>query len=286
MQYPDNFLGLEKDEAIPYEECKVVLLPAPYEGTVSYGKGTSKGPAAIIEASKNLEVYEMDIDAEPWDAGLWTEEPLKPEQNPEKMMDSVYDAAKKHIDAGKFLVMLGGEHSLPYGTVKAYKEKYPDLSVLQLDAHTDLREEFDDMRFMHGTVMARIKEICPAVQVGIRSLSREEAERIKKEELQVFFAEDIHDNDDWMDKAIENLSGNVYITFDLDAFDPSIMPATGTPEPGGMHWYQTLNFLRKVFREKNVVGFDVVELAPIQGRHDCDFMAARLVQKMIGYKFC
>jgi len=268
-----------------YSKSRVIVFPVAYEGTVSYGKGASKGPAAIIEASKYLETYERDVDAEPWDAGIWTDKPLKPENSPDRMAEKVYNEAKKHIESGKFLVMLGGEHSLPYGTVKAFKEEYPDLSVLQFDAHTDLREELEGTRHSHGTVMARIRELCPAVQAGIRSLSLEESERIGKENLPVFFAEKMMDNDKWMDKALSKLSKNVYITFDVDALDPSIMPATGTPEPGGMLWYQTLKFLRKVFREKNVVGFDVVELAPIKGLHHCDFLCARLVQKMIGYKF-
>ncbi|MFO8016758.1 MAG: agmatinase [Candidatus Woesearchaeota archaeon] len=268
-----------------YEKSSIVVLPAPYEATVTYGKGASKGPAAIIEASKYLETYERDIDSEPNERGIWTAEPLKPQDSPEKTVESVYEEAKKHIEAGKFVVMLGGEHTLPYGTVKAYNGKYPDLSVLQFDAHTDLRDELEGMRYMHGTVMARIRELCPAVQVGIRSLSKEEADRIKREKLPVFFAEDMQDSDDWMDNAMAELSDNVYITFDVDAFDPSIIPATGTPEPGGMGWYQAIRFLRKVFEKKNVVGFDVVELAPIEGLHHCNFSTARLVQKMMGYKF-
>ncbi len=272
-------------EPFEYDKSWVVILPVPYEATVTYEKGASKGPSAIIEASRYLEFYEMDSGASPKDAGIWTAEPLKPAETPEKMVESVYNEAKKHIESGKFVVMLGGEHTLTFGTVKACKEKYPDLSVLQLDAHADLREEYNSMRLMHGTVMARIRELCPVVPAGIRSVGRKEAERIKKESLPVFFAEDIHDNDKWMDEAIAGLSDNVYITFDVDVLDPSVMPATGTPEPGGLGWHNVIRFLRKVFREKNVVGFDVVELAPKEGMHHCNFTAARLVQKMIGYKF-
>ncbi|PIN86638.1 agmatinase [Candidatus Woesearchaeota archaeon CG10_big_fil_rev_8_21_14_0_10_44_13] len=285
MRYPDNFLGMEEDWAKPYDKSKVVILPAPYEGTVSYGSGTAKGPSAILEASKQVELYDEELGREFYEIGIWTEDELKAEKTPEKMVDSVYDAAKKHVNAGKFLVMLGGEHSIPTGTVKAYKERYPKLSVLHFDAHADLREEYHDTKYSHAAVMSRVREICPAVQVGIRSLSKDEADKAKNNKYDIFWAKDIHDNEKWFDKAISKLSDDVYITFDIDVFDPSIMSSTGTPEPGGLSWYLVLDFLKEVFRKKNVVGFDLVELAPIEGRHDCDFLAARLVHKVIGYKF-
>ncbi|MFC1732647.1 agmatinase [candidate division KSB1 bacterium] len=285
MKFPDNFLGLEEDMAKSYEDSKVVILSLPYEGTVSYGTGTSKGPKAILEASKYVEVYDEEIEQEPYKAGIWTEEDTKLSDEPDKMVEEVYSAAKKHVSAGKFLVSLGGEHSVPNGIVKAFKEKYLNLSVLQFDAHADIREEYMGTKFSHAAIMSRVREMCPAVQVGIRSLSKEEAEKIEKDNYSIFWAKDIHDNDDWMGKAIDALSDDVYITFDIDAFDPSIMPATGTTEPGGLLWYQTLRFLKLVFEKKNVVGFDLVELAPIKDRPDCDFMAAKLVHKVIGYKF-
>lgn len=285
MKYPDNFLGLEEEQGKSYEECKAVILPVPYGGTVSYGKGTEKGPAAILDASKQVEFYDEDLKTEPYKIGIWTEDELNLGNDPENMVKAVYAAAKKHVGAGKFLVSLGGEHSIPTGIVKAYKEKYPKLSVLQFDAHADLREEYSGTKYSHAAVMSRIREMCPAVQVGIRAFSIEEAEKIKKSNYPVFLAKDIYDNEKWFDKAISKLSDDVYITFDIDVFDPSIMPATGTPEPGGLGWYPVLKFLKEIFRKKNVVGFDLVELAPIKERHDCDFLAARLVHKMIGYKF-
>ena len=285
MKYPDNFLGLEEEQCRPYKESKAVILPIPYEGTVSYGTGTSKGPSAILDASKQVELYDEELGKEPYNEGIWTEDELKPAKDPAKMVEQVYNAAKRHVSAGKFLVSLGGEHSIPTGIVKAYKEKYPKLSVLQFDAHGDLREEYSGTKFSHAAVMSRIREMCPAVQVGIRAFSKEEAEKIRKNKYPVFLAKDIYNDEKWFDSAIKGLSNDVYITFDIDAFDPSIMPATGTPEPGGLQWYPVLKFLRKVFKEKNVVGFDLVELAPIEGRHDCDFLAARLVHKIIGYKF-
>ena len=286
MKYPDNFLGLEEEQCRPYKESKVVILPIPYEGTVSYGTGTSKGPSAILDASKQVELYDEELGKEPYNEGIWTEDELKPAKDPAKMVEQVYNAAKRHVSAGKFLVSLGGEHSIPTGIVKAYKEKYPKLSVLQFDAHADLREEYSGTKYSHAAIMSRIIEIgCLPVQVGIRSLSKEEANKIENEAYNIFFAKDIYNNERWFKEAISKLSNDVYITFDIDAFDPSIMPATGTPEPGGLQWYPVLKFLRKVFKEKNVVGFDLVELAPIKERHDCDFLAARLVHKIIGYKF-
>ncbi|HLC99030.1 MAG TPA: agmatinase, partial [Candidatus Nanoarchaeia archaeon] len=282
MKYPDNFLGLEEEQCRPYKESKVVILPIPYEGTVSYGTGTSKGPSAILEASKQVELYDEEMGREPYNEGIWTEDGLKPAKDPAKMVEQVYNAAKKHVQAGKFLVSLGGEHSIPIGIVKAYKEKYPKLSVLQFDAHGDLREEYSGTKYSHAAIMSRVREMCPAVQVGIRAFSKEEAEKIKKNKYPIFLAKDIYNDEKWFDSAIKGLSNDVYITFDIDAFDPSIMPATGTPEPGGLQWYPVLKFLRKVFKEKNVVGFDLVELAPIKERHDCDFLAARLVHKIIG----
>ncbi|MBU0536427.1 MAG: agmatinase [Nanoarchaeota archaeon] len=285
MKFPDNFLGLEHDMAKSYKDSKVVIISLPYEGTVSYGTGTSKGPEAILEASKQVEIYDEDVEDEPYKTGIWTAEPTELDADPSKMVEQVYAEAKKHVQAEKFLVSLGGEHSVPTGIVRAYKERYQNLSVLQFDAHSDLREDYQDTRFSHAAIMSRILEICPAVLIGIRSLSKGEAERIKKDNLNVYWAKDMQTSDAWMDEAISKLSDDVYITFDIDAFDPSIMPATGTPEPGGLQWYPVIRFLRKLFKEKNVVGFDLVELAPIKGRPDCDFLAARLVHKMIGYKF-
>ncbi len=289
MQYPPNFIGLEEDEAKSYEESKVVILPVPFDKTRAWVVGdrwkkmdSSKGPDAIITASRHIEFYDEEVDAEIADVGLWTEEELKTGDDPEKVAESVFLKIKKLIRDDKFPVMIGGEHSISSGAIKALKEKYDDLSVLQLDAHTDLRDSYTGTKFSHASVMARARELCPVVQVGIRSQDIEEKD-INKEN--VFYAKDIYDNDKWMDKAISKLSDNVYITFDLDAFDSSIMPSTGTPEPGGLLWYQTLKFLKKVFEKKNVAGFDVVELAPIDNLIAPDFLAAKLVYKMIGYRF-
>lgn len=268
--------------AADYKKSRFVILPVPYEGTVSYGKGTSKGPAAILKASKNLELYDEELCKDSYKSGIVSLEPLKSASNPEKMVENVEIACRRIIEDKKFPILLGGEHSISTGFCRALKKKYPNLSVLQLDAHADLRQKYDGTPYSHACIMARVREICPAVQVGIRSLSKEEAEWIKKDNLPIFWAKDIYNNDNWFDKAISKLSDNVFITIDVDIFDPSIMEATGTPEPGGLNWYQVVRFLKEVCKRKKIVGFDVVELAP-NGNNACDFSCAKLVYKMIGY---
>ena len=282
IKYPNNYGAIEEEEFYSYDKSRFVILPVAYEGTVSYGKGTSKGPSAVIKASQNMELYDEELDKENYKAGICTFKELKAADSPEKMVDEVEKASSEIIKDNKIPIMLGGEHSISTGLVRALKKKYSSLSVLQLDAHADLRQEYEGTPYSHASVMARVRELCPAVQVGIRSLSAEESEWIKKDNLPIFFAKDIHDNNDWIDKAVEKLSDNVFITIDLDVFDPSIMPATGTPEPGGLQWYQVIKFLKKVAEKKKVVGFDVVELAPTKD-HSCDFLAAKLVYKLIGY---
>jgi len=283
MEIPDNFLGLDV-EYPSYEDAKVVILPVAYEGTATYGKGASKGPRAIIEASKQVELYDREIGKNVCDIGIYTLGKVGIEETPEKMVENVYSSVKKEIDNNKFVVVLGGEHSITTGAVKAFKEKFSSLSVLQIDAHSDLRDEYEGSKFNHACVMRRIFDMkIPFVQIAIRSFCDEEAELIKKNDLKPFYAEDIYKNDKWMNDAVDMLSENVFITIDLDGLDPSIMPATGTPEPGGLYWYHILRLLKKVAKSKNIVGFDIVELAPISGLSFPDFLAAKLTYKLIGY---
>lgn len=285
MEIPDNFLGIE-EKFSDYDKSKVVILPIPYEGTVTYGKGTLKGPKAIIEASKNLELYDIELDEEIYKAGIHTLSNLDVEKEPEKTIEIIYKKIKKLLEDNKFVVVFGGEHSITSGTVKAMKEKFSDLSVLQIDAHSDLRDSYDGTKFSHACVMRRIFEMkIPFVQVGIRSQDIEEADFIKEKRLNPYFAKDIYKNDNWMNEAVDKLAENVFITIDLDGLDPSIMPSTGTPEPGGLYWYHILRLLRKVAEKKNIVGFDVVELAPIENLKFPDFLAAKLTYKLIGYKY-
>lgn len=270
-----DFLGWGRES--DYKDADVVILPIPYDETSTYVKGADKGPAAILEASNQLENYSIEAEEDICSNTKIHTSSIKTVKDIKKMHDTIYKKASELLSKNKFIVSLGGEHSISAGVVKAYKEKYPKLSVLQLDAHDDLRDEFEGSKYNHACVMKRIREICPAVQVGIRSVEKRTADQ------DIFYAKDMHDNDGWMDKAISKLSGDVYITFDLDFLDPSIMPSTGTPEPGGLLWYQTLKFLKKVAEKKNIVGFDVIELCPIKGMVAPDFLAAKLVYTLIGY---
>lgn len=284
MEYlkdPDNF-GELPDDYSTYMNSKVVILPFPYEKTTSYVKGTSKGPSAIIKASSEVELYDDEL-GNVYECGICTLKELKVDKEGH-MAKAAYEYAKNMLNDNKFLVTLGGEHSVTSSIVKAFNEKYK-LSVLQIDAHADLRDEFEGSKHSHACAMRRVMEICPVVQVGIRSLSYEESEFIKEKKLKIFWARDIIGNDKWFDDAISMLSKNVYITIDVDGFDPSIMPSVGNPEPGGLLWYQTLRFLKRVFEKRNVVGFDIVELCPNENNVSPDFTCARLVYKMIGYKF-
>jgi agmatinase len=283
---PNSFGALE-EEYSSYERSRVVIIPVPYEGTVTYVKGTSRGPKAIVEASKNMELYDEELGRNTFEVGIHTLKQLDVRrQGPERVIGRVARSVRKVVAANKFPVVLGGEHSITLGAVRALRERFPSLSVLQLDAHADLRESYEGTRFNHACVMARVRELCPAVQVGVRSLSDEEAALIREKNLCVFWAKDIHDNDEWVDDAVSRLSGDVYVTIDLDVFDAGIMPSVGTPEPGGLGWYQTLVFLRGVAEGRNIVGFDVVELTPNDSNIAPDFLAAKLTYKLIGYVFC
>lgn len=263
--------------------AKIVLQPVPYDGTSTWRKGADKGPEALLKASYNLEFYDIETRSEVYKHGIYTANPIKEKSSPEKMVDKVYHITNGWLDDNKFIVTIGGEHSISVGAIKAHSEKYTNFSVLQLDAHADLRESFMGSKFNHACVMARVKEICPFIQVGIRSMDIEEAKNIMDENI--FYAEHIFNNELWFDNAINQLTKNVYITIDLDVFDPAYMPSTGTPEPGGLDWYLVVHFLKKVFEKRNVVGFDVVELCPDKNNPAPDFLAAKLIYKLLSYKF-
>lgn len=273
------------EEFAELSSSKIVVVPVPYDGTSTWIKGANKGPDALLEASANMELYDIETDSEVYKHGIFTAKPVLEKENPKKMVHAVYQSVTEYIKQEKFVVTLGGEHSVTIGSVIAHAENFPGMSVLQLDAHTDLRPEYEESIYNHACVMARVKEICPFVQVGIRSMDVEE--NIYINQGRIFYAEDIVPvgNTVWMDKLLEGLSENVYITIDLDVFDPSIMPSTGTPEPGGMSWYSVLELLRKVNDNRNIVGFDVVELCPNENNPAPDFLAAKLTYKLLSYKF-
>ncbi len=263
--------------------ARVVLLPVPYDATSTYIKGSGIGPAAILEASYQLENYDIETNSEPYKVGIHTAEPVTENSSPEKMIAAVHNKTAEYLSKDKFVVTIGGEHSVSIGAIQAHAEKVKDLGVLQLDAHADLRDEYQGSKFNHACVMARVKEFCPVVQVGIRSMDIEEKKVMTAGS--VFFAEDIHKDRSYIESVIDKLTDNVYITIDLDVFDPSVMPSTGTPEPGGMLWYDVLALLRAVCKKKNVVGFDIVELCPNENNKAPDFTAAKLIYKTLAYKF-
>ncbi len=268
-----------------YAPARVACLPVPFDRTTSYVKGTAKAPKAILEASAQVELYDEELESETCDIGIATLPAVKVGAGSiENVLDRISASVSRIIRDGKLPVIIGGEHSITPPAVRAAAKIYPDLTVLQFDAHADLRSEYGGTKWSHASAMARCLEICPAVQVGIRNLSKDEAIRVSREKLPVFFAHKIHEDKGWMKKALAAIkTKNVYVTVDVDAFDQSIMPDTGTPEPGGLSWYDVVGLLREVAMRKNIVAFDFVELCPQKGHHASDFMVAKLIYKSIGY---
>jgi agmatinase len=288
-ELPRNFLGLEGDLA-SWESAGTVILPIPYEATVSYQGGTKAGPAAILEASRYIELYDQELDFEPAEHGVCTLPALHlTGAGPEQAVGELREAYDRILAAAgeRLVIGLGGEHSLSSAPVLAHAARLGErrLTVLQFDAHSDLRLEYEGSPYSHAAVMARCVDDVDIVAVGIRALTQDERQLIReRDSITTIFAEEMWDDDAWIDRAMQALGDDVYITFDVDYFDPSLMPATGTPEPGGGQWYPTLQLLRRVFRERRVVGVDVVELAPMPGNAAPDFLVAKLIYKMIGYR--
>ena len=282
-QAPDNFLGLP-EEASRYETSRVVVLPVPFERTTSYARGTADGPAAIVAASQQVELWEEMLRSEPWRMGICTLPPFTPAaEDLGGALAELEAEAHRHLAAGKFLVTLGGEHSLTSPPVRAARTVHGEIGVVQFDAHADLRAEYDGTPWSHASVMRRIHDAgIPALAVGIRALSDEEARLIADRDLPTIWGWELPAPDRFV-ALLERLPQKVYLTFDVDFFDPSVMAATGTPVPGGGTWYPTLACLRELFRRKTVVAMDVVELMPRPGQHDCDFLAASLVHKCLSY---
>jgi agmatinase len=274
---PDPY-GLES-------HSRIVLLPIPFDKTSTYQKGSDKGPEALIEASRNLELYDIETNSEVYLKGIYTADPIVA-ANSTQMIELSYNRTKELLQEGKFVVAVGGEHTISYGPIKAVAEKYKNLTVLQFDAHTDLQPAYENNLWSHASVMARVKElteIAKIVAVGIRSMSKEELPYI--DAALTFFSHELDENDAWMNQVLDRLKGPIYVTFDLDVFDSSLMPSTGTPEPGGLFWSKALKILKRVFSEKDVVGIDVVELLPRACDPAPDYLAAKLIYKMLSYKF-
>lgn len=285
-----TYFGLPAEYSSP-ENSRVTIVPCPYEATTSYGKGTAKGPEAVLEASQQVELFDDELWVEPHVVGIQTAEPVIMEAQTEEMEEpfkALQDAVAPLVEFNKFPIIVGGEHALTLGGVKACIGKYPDLSILQVDAHADLRKTYDNKVYSHACVAYHLYKTLPKpniTQVGIRNISKGEADWMEEEQpnIHIFWA---RHQDKWnFSDIISTLSDNVYLTIDIDGLDGAVMPATGTPEPGGMNWYQLMDLIKQLCIRKNVVAADVVEYAPIQGMHAPSFLVAKLIYKIIGYRF-
>lgn len=282
METNRTYAGIP-EEYSRLETSKVVLIPVPYDGTSTWQKGADQGPEAFLEASENMELYDIETHSEVYKEGVYLANPITEDSSAETMVNAVHQTTKKFINKNKFVTLIGGEHSISIGSIRAFNECFDNLTVLHIDAHADLRKEYEGSSFNHACAVYEANQTTNLVQVGIRSMDISESRTMNRDK--VFFAHDMVTNEYWMDDVIDLLTNNVFITFDLDALDPSILPSTGTPEPGGLFWYETLEFLRKVFNAKNVVGLDIVELCPNKIEKSSDFLAAKLYYKMLSYKF-
>ena len=276
-----NFGGNEV--VYDYNESKIIIVPVPYDETSTWMKGADKGPEAILQASVNLEFFDVETMSETHLAGIHTIDPILEKGTPLELVNAVHDKVISLLSENKFPVIIGGNHTVSIGAFKAFSESFKNLSVLQLDAHGDLRQVYEGSEYNHACAMARAREFAPVVQVGIRSMSAEELPYYEKDRM--FFSHELYYNKDLYNNAIDKLSENVYITIDLDVFDPSLIPSTGTPEPGGPAYVELLHFLRDVIKSRNVVGFDVVELCPSTTNKAPDFVAAKIIYQLLSYRF-
>jgi len=278
---PFNYGGLF-EEFSGYKESEIVVLPIPYEKTSTWQTGSSEGPFALIEASMNMELYDIETGTEVYRKGIHTAKPVEA-NTPEEMVDETYAAAKQFLADNKFVAGLGGEHTVSIGLIKACSELFENISILQLDAHSDLRDSYEGSRYNHACVMARVKEFNPnIIQVGIRSMDSSEKEDI--DEQKVFYAYKIAENKNWTEEVVNALNDNVFVNIDLDVFDSSVMPSTGTPEPGGLGWYDVTGLMKEIAMKKNIIGMDIVELCPTDNKAP-DFTAAKLLYKILSYKY-
>lgn len=276
MEY---FLDMDKSFSL-LENAKYVLIPVPYDGTSTYVKGADQGPQAIIDASDSIELYDIELDAEGYREGIYTDVPIRQNKTPEEMVQAVFERVSHFVKSNKIVGVLGGEHSVSIGSIQAMKAQFPNLSVLQIDAHADLRDSYQNSPYNHACVMRRAQEMgANVVQVGIRNVCAEEKPFIVPENM--FYAHQIRHRNNWMEEALHRLPGEVYLSIDLDGLDPSILPSTGTPLPGGLSWYQLTDFLTLLFQTNKIVGFDVVELCPNPSEKSSDVLAAVLVYKII-----
>lgn len=285
---PLNFGGIVDERHSNRDEARVLVWPVSYEGTVSYGTGTGGGAMAIVDASRNMELYEEETGSEVYKIGIHTLEEFLPLATPDSMIDALYARSGELLETGRFICMLGGEHSISAPVIRAHAEKFHNLSVLQIDAHADLRDTYDGTPHSHASIMARVvKDLrIPSVQVGIRSISSDEAMALAGGlPTKIFWARDIVGRTDWIDSAVDTLTENVYLTIDIDGLDPSLVPTTGTPEPGGLGWYETLTLIRRLAERKRIVGMDLVEFSKTDNSDAPAFLCAKLIYKCLAYIF-
>ena len=276
------FAGIEEKKA-EFESAAILLQSIPYDGTSTWGKGADKGFDVFLEALENMEIYDIETNSEVYRKGVHILPQILEESSPEAVYQAVLKSTQDLLKLNKFLTFFGGEHSVSIGVIEAFQQKYPNLTVLQLDAHADLRKSYLGSPYNHACALHQAGQRGNLIQVGIRSMDACENQYMNRD--QCYFAEDIFGKTAWMEKSISQMTDDVYLTIDLDAFDPSIMPATGTPEPGGLLWNTTIQYLKKVFAAKNVVGFDIVEFAPIENLTAPGFLVAKLYYKLLSYKF-
>ncbi len=277
-----TFAGIPEEYA-DYMNAQIILQSIPFDGTSTWGKGADRGFEAFLDAAANMELYDIETGTEVYHKGIHLPKRWSNFSSPEAMFEQVYAKTQELLKTDKYLTFFGGEHSISIGIIKAFHETYDNITVLQLDAHADLRPTYGGTPYNHACALYNASQHCNLIQVGIRSM--DQSERDNMDLAKTYFAHEMSHTDNWVDRSIDQMTEQVYITLDLDVFDPSIMPATGTPEPGGLDWYTLTNYLKKVFEKKNVVGFDIVELAPIAQFHAPQFLAAKLYYKMLSYKF-
>ena len=282
-----NFGGIAEEEFASFARSRILVWPISYEGTVSYGTGTGRGAEAIIDASRNMELYDDETDSEVYRLGIHTLPESASIDPPEAMMRSLVARGRELVGTGKFVAMIGGEHSVSAPVIQAHAERYENLSVLQIDAHADLRDTYDGTPHSHASIMARVTRDLkiPSVQVGIRSISAEEARAIDELPTRIFWARDIVGRTDWWEEAVAGLTENVYLTIDIDGLDPSLVAQTGTPEPGGLGWYETVGLIRTLARSRRIVGMDLTEYSYVEGYDASAFLCAKLIYKTLSFVF-
>lgn len=277
-----TFAGIEKKYA-DFTNSSVLLQSIPYDGTSTWGKGADLGFDVFLEAAENMELYDIETDSEVYKRGIHILPTIDEKSSPKNVFEAIRKTTLELLNSDKFLTFFGGEHSVSIGIIDAFQQKYNNLTVLQLDAHADLKESYLGTEYNHACALHEASKNTNLIQVGIRSMDICEKQFLNPEKC--FFAENINSSTDWMKNSINLMTDDVYLTIDLDVLDPSIMPATGTPEPGGLEWYQTINYLKEVFTRKNVVGFDIVEFAPIENLKAPGFLVSKLYYKLLSYKF-